>query len=277
MEYIDVHTHLNLTAFSDDADEVTLRALEEEVYFINVGTQYETSKQAVSCLEKYPIGVYATVGLHPTSVNGGHVNSMERMKEEHARGYRGEVFDDARYEKFLQNERVVAIGECGLDYYRNPSEEEKRRQVEAFEAQIALANKVDKPLMLHIRNGEGGNAYKEAFNILKKQARVVGNSHFFAGTLEDAAHFWNLGYATSFTGVLTFTDAYDELVKQAPCELLHAETDAPYVTPVPYRGKRNEPIFVREVVERMAQIRGVDVEILKDILRTNAKKLFGVG
>lgn len=276
MEYIDVHTHLNLDAFKDDVDTVIERTLGEGVHVINVGTQYVTSARAVSFTEKYKTGVYATVGLHPTNVILGHVDADDFPDEETGARESGEFFDAAQYEKFLRNERVVAIGECGLDYCRSSSAEVKRNQIEVFEAQIAFANKANKPLMLHIRSGEEGNAYKEAYDILKRQANVLGNSHFFAGDIEDAKRFWDLGYTTSFTGVLTFTDAYDELVRHAPCELLLAETDAPYVTPVPHRGKRNEPVFVREVVERMAQIRKVDVEILKNILTENAKRLFSI-
>jgi TatD DNase family protein len=105
---------------------------------------------------------------------------------------------------------------------------------------------------------------------------VLGNVHFFAGTLEDAKLFWDMGYSTSYTGVLTFTHQYDEVVKHSPCEFLHAETDAPYVAPVPYRGQRNEPLYVREVVRRMAEIRRVDVDILQEILIKNAERLYGI-
>jgi TatD DNase family protein len=130
--------------------------------------------------------------------------------------------------------------------------------------------------MLHLRNGTRGNAYKDAWEILKKQARVLGDSHFFAGSLEDAQRFWGMGYATSFTGVLTFTHDYDAVVQAAPKDLIHAETDAPYATPKPYRGTRNEPLYVREVVAQMAALRGVGLEEWQTQLTLNAKDLFGV-
>jgi TatD DNase family protein len=118
--------------------------------------------------------------------------------------------------------------------------------------------------------------YKEAYDILKEHAKVQGNSHFFAGSLEDAKRFWDLGYTISFTGVITFTDAYNEVVKETPLDMLHGETDAPYVAPVPYRGKRNEPLYVIEVVKKIAQIKDISEETLKEQLLQNAKKSFAI-
>lgn len=276
MEYIDIHTHVNLAAFKDDADATTLRSLEQGVGFINIGTQYDTSKRAVDMLTKYPKGVWATVGLHPIHTAGSPYDKDEFDENEKEQIKNGEVFVAERYRELAHHPGVVAIGECGLDYYRDPTEKEIQKQVEAFESQIALANEVGKPLMLHIRNGVSRNAYNDAYTILKKQAKVRGNSHFFAGTLEDAKRFWEMGYSTSFTGVLTFTHDYDEVVKMAPKELIHAETDAPYVAPVPYRGKRNEPLYVQEVVKKISEIRNIPTEILTEQLRKNAEDIFAI-
>ncbi len=274
MEYIDIHTHVNIVSFKDDHDEVTLRALEGGVGMVNIGTQLDTSRRAVELLSMYPHEVYATVGLHPTHVANCFFDRDELEASEYKEG--GEEFDETQYEELARHERVVAIGECGLDYFQNPSEEDRKRQREAFEAQIAFANKVGKPLMLHLRNGKEGNVYKEAYEILKSTAKVRGDAHFFAGSLEDAKRFWEIGYATSFTGVITFTDMYHEVVRETPGDLIHAETDAPYVAPVPYRGSRNEPLYVREVVKKMAEIRGVSEDVLKEQLLRNAKNLFGI-
>jgi TatD DNase family protein len=276
MQYIDIHTHVNLAAFKDDADATVLRALEHNVGLINIGTQYDTSVRAVEMLNKYPDGVYATVGLHPIHTGGSSYDEQEFDDKKKEFTTKGEVFDAGVYRKLAQHERVVAIGECGLDYFRNPTEEAVRKQIEAFEAQIALANEVNKPLMLHLRNGNDRNAYEDAYQILKRQANVSGNSHFFAGALKDAVRFWELGYSISFTGVITFTHDYDEVVREAPKNLIHAETDAPYVAPVPYRGKRNEPLYVREVVEKMAEIRGVSLDEFKLQLLQNAHDFFAI-
>jgi len=276
MTYVDTHTHVNLAAFNEDCDAVIRRALAEDVWLINVGTQIDTSKRAVELMDIYPEGVFATVGLHPIHTSASFHDKDEIGEDGKAFTSRGEVFDMDAYRALAAHPKVVAIGECGLDYFRDPSDEERSRQVEAFEAQIALANEVGKPLMLHLRSGKGGNAYKDAWEILKKQARVRGNSHFFAGSVEDAKLFWEMGYSTSFTGVITFTHDYDEVVRATPKEFIHAETDAPYVAPKPYRGQRNEPLYVREVVARMAELRGVPEEEWKAQLWENAGEVYGV-
>lgn len=276
MTYIDTHTHINLAAFKDDYTAVIRKTLEEDVWMINCGTQYDTSVFAVELLKKYERGLYATVGLHPLHTSKSFYDQSELDESKKEFTEIGEVFDPKKYKELALNPKVVAIGECGLDYYREISDDQWKKQVEAFEAQIAFANKIGKPLMLHLRNGARGSAYRDAYAILKRDANVLGVAHFFAGTLEDAKLFWDMGYATSYTGVLTFTHQYDEVVKTSPCEFLHAETDAPYVAPVPYRGQRNEPLYVREVVRRMAEIRHVDVDILQEILIKNAERLYGI-
>jgi TatD DNase family protein len=276
MSCIDIHTHVNLSAFRDDFDAVIRRAHAEGVWMVNVGTQIDTSRRAVELLDLYPEGVYAAVGLHPIHTSPSFHDEDEVGKDGKAFTSRGEVFDHDAYKRLALHPKVVAIGECGLDYYRDPTDDERRKQVEGFEAQIALANEVGKPLMLHLRSGAGGNAYKDAYEILRHQAKVRGNAHFFAGSLEDAKLFWDMEYSTSFTGVITFTHDYDEVVKAAPAHLIHAETDAPYVAPKPYRGTRNEPRYVREVVARMAELRGVGEEEWKGRLMENAQALFSL-
>jgi TatD DNase family protein len=276
MQYIDVHTHANLSAFQDDYREAIARAQEADVAMINVGTQKDTSKRAVELLDEFPEGVYATVGLHPIHTSASFHDKDEIGEEGKGFNSRGEVFDHDYYKELAAHPKVVAIGECGFDYFRDPTDEERKRQTEAFEAQIALANEIGKPLMLHLRSGKGGNAYQDALAILKRQAQVRGDSHFFAGSLEDAQAFWDMDYTTSFTGVITFADEYAKVVRAAPVTHLHAETDAPYVAPVPHRGKRNEPSYVIEVVKKMAEIRGTSVEELAPQLMRNAENLFNV-
>ncbi len=257
--YIDVHTHLNLEAFDEDGQSVGEHTRSEGVAYINIGTGKETSEKAVA-LAKEVNGVFATVGMHPTHTSGEHA----------------EVFDPSVFRALAQHEKVVAIGECGLDYYR-VVKESKDLEVKAFIEQIELANEVGKPLMLHIRPSHGSmDAYEDAFAILKAHAKVLGNLHFFAGTYEIAKRFWDIGFTTSFTGVITFANQYDEVIQKAPLEMLHAETDAPYVAPVPFRGKRNEPLHVREVYKRIAELRGQDAEVVRIQLLLNARRMFGV-
>jgi TatD DNase family protein len=265
-KYIDVHTHVNLDAFHEDWKEVEEHTLREGVAHINVGTGKETSLRASELAREFGGGVYATVGLHPVRAGGSHDND----------GSEPETFDDAYYRSLALGKEVVAIGECGFDYYR-VEKETKERQEEAFIAQIQLANDLGKPLMLHIRDAGGSmGAYEDALSVVKAHAKVRGNVHFFAGTYDIAKQFWDIGYTTSFTGVITFADQYDEVVRKAPIEMLHAETDAPYVAPKPFRGQRNEPLHVREVYKRIAEIRGEDTEAVRLALLENARKLFKI-
>jgi TatD DNase family protein len=220
--------------------------------------------------------VYACVGLHPIHTSASFHDEDELGDEGKTFTSKGEAFSSEAYRALAQDEKTVAIGECGLDYFRTTGEEEKKKQVDAFMQQIALANEVGKPLMLHIRSGAGGDAYRDALEILRAHARVRGNAHFFAGSLADAQDFWDMGFSTSFTGVVTFTRDYDELVRSAPEHLIHAETDAPYVAPTPYRGQRNEPLYVREVVARLAEIRGAEPASFAERLCQNAKELYGI-
>ena len=162
----------------------------------------------------------------------------------------------------------MGIGECGLDYFRL-SEETKKKQYNAFEEQIALSQEVGKPLMLHIRN-----AYDDALAILKKNPGAKGNVHFFAGSWEIARQFLDIGFTLSFTGVVTFTRDYDDVIKNTPLDMIMSETDSPYVAPVPHRGKRNESLYVAEVVKRIAEVRGEDVEMVRAALAQNARRVF---
>ncbi len=265
-KYIDVHTHVNLDAFDGDWEEVERHTLAEGVAHINVGTGLETSRRAIELAEQFD-GVYATVGLHPVRASGETVPDKEDSRE---------TFDGEVYRKLAKHPKVVAIGECGFDYFR-VDKDTKEKQEEAFIAQIALANEMGKPLMLHIRDVKGSmDAYKDALAVLKTHAKVIGNVHFFAGTYEIAKQFWGLGYTTSFTGVITFAGEYDETIKNAPLDMLHAETDAPYVAPKPFRGQRNEPIHVREVYKRISELRGEDEESVRGQLLENAQRLFGI-
>ena len=312
-KYIDIHSHVNFRAFDEDRDAVIKRALDNETIVINVGTQADTSRAAVELANKYEEGVYAIVGLHPIHTGASYHDEKELgpIGKESTRlvdvgdaasprtksasptfttGFtsRGEVFDKEIYREFLKNPKVVGIGECGLDYYRM-DEESIEKQKLAFIAQIELANEFGKPLMLHIRNNpkkvhpadgtpQEGNldAYADALELLKKYAKVKGDVHFFAGDLKTAQNFVDFGFTISFTGVITFTHDYDEVVKNTPLDMIMTETDAPYITPVPYRGKRNEPLYVREVVKRIAEIKNLpEAEVAQAVLE-NAKRVFGI-
>lgn len=274
--HIDIHTHLNINAFADDWKEVLLRTHAEGVAIINVGTQRDTSERAIELAEMYEDGVYGVVGLHPTHTCASHHDSSEFGEDMAGFTAHGEELDIETYKKLAAHPKVVAIGECGLDYFRLAADS-KEKQKAVFIEQIKCANELGKPLMLHIRASEGSmDAYEDALVILKEHAKVRGNVHFFVGTPKIAEQFWAMGYSTSLTGVITFTDQYDEVVRSAPLTLLHAETDAPYATPKPHRGKRNEPLYVKEVYKRIAELRAEDEEVVRMQLMQNARELFGI-
>jgi TatD DNase family protein len=269
MRYFDAHTHVNFVAFTDDMDAVIKRAADADVAMNTVGTQYDTSKAAVAIAEKHD-NVYATIGLHPIHTGKSYHDEKELGEGGRAFTSRGEVFDAAEYRALAHSDKVIAIGECGLDYFRL-DEGTKKRQEEAFIAQIELANELQKPLMLHIRN-----AYDDALLILKSHAKVKGDVHFFAGDWDIAKKYLDFGFTLSFTGVLTFTHDYDDVVKNARLDMLLIETDAPYVAPVPHRGKRNEPAYVVEVAKAIAHIRGEDEERVREQILANAKRVFTI-
>ena len=302
LKLIDIHTHPQFVAYDTDRAEVMRRATEAQVGQIVVGTQKDTSLAAIELAHKYP-HTWATVGLHPihTSKSYHDVAELEtsptpQPPSPKERGVdssslslgggkggagvgftsRGELFDYDYYKKIGADEKVVAIGECGLDYFRL-DEETKLKQMGVFEAQIMLANELKKPLMLHIRAGKGsggGAAYQDAFHILHSKSKVSANVHFFAGDVETAKRFLSLGYTLSFTGVITFTHDYDEVVKYVPIESMMVETDAPYITPTPYRGKRNESSYARLVAARVALIKGIAIEEAEVTLLANAVSRF---
>lgn len=279
--YIDTHAHVNINAFAEDWQEVVARTRDAGVAHINIGTQYDTSKRAVEIAEGYENGVYAIVGLHPIHTSASYHDEQELGED--AKGFtsRGEVFDKETYRALAQSGKVVGIGECGFDYYRL-EEETKEKQEAAFIAQIELANELGLPLMIHTRDANGNESsvhaatsvYDDTYEVLKRYAKVPGNVHFYAGTYEQAKRFFDIGFSVSFTGVITFAESYHEVVRNAPLDMIHAETDCPYVAPVPYRGKRNEPCYVKEVYKAIAEIRGEDEEMVRVQLMENARTLY---
>lgn len=273
---IDIHSHVQFIAYEHDREEALTRAREAKVGLINVGTQADTSKAAVD-LAQGREGVWATIGLHPIHTAKSYHDTLELGGDE-GKSFtsRGEVFDYDFYKKLGTDSKVVGVGECGLDYYRL-EENTKELQKKVFTEQIKLANELDKPLMLHIRTGKhagGEAAYDDALELLKEHATVKGDVHFFAGTWNVAKKFIDFGFTISFTGVLTFTHDYDEVVKNTPLDMILTETDAPYITPVPHRGKRNEPIYVSEVVRRISELKGLPYDSVAETTVSSARRVF---
>jgi TatD DNase family protein len=289
-KYIDIHAHVNFKAFDLDRDAVMKRALENDTWVINVGTQIDTSKKAVELAHKYKEGVYAVIGLHPIHTDTSFHDEQELGAEGQEFTSRGEIFDKNIYRELLKDEKVVAIGECGLDYF-HIDDGTIEKQKKAFIEQIELANEIGKPLMLHIRNNPEDatrNAYFDTCELLKRYAKVhpeeggvKGVSHFFAGSVEDMKRFVDLGFYVSFAGPITFKPNlkicdYEKVIRETPLDRILTDTDSPYVAPMPYRGKRNEPSYVKEIVKKIAEIKGLSEEEAAEAIIANAKRLFGI-
>lgn len=289
MRYVDAHCHIQFEQYEKDGTELIGQMRARGVAGIIVGVDLPSSRGALVLAEAYE-HLYASVGLHLNRESGEH-------------------FDRAAYQALAESPRVVAIGECGLDYYRaqrvnaeatasvftkqakgassayfRPTEvndEVKRAQKALFKEHIALAAAVDKPLIVHARPSRGTmDAYHDLIEILKeakaKHSGLSGDIHFFVGGVEEAKALIALGFTVSFTAVITFARDYDEVMRAVPLTSILAETDAPYVAPKSRRGSRNDPLAVEEVVAKVAEIRGEDPETVRAALFQNAKRLFAL-
>ncbi len=246
---IDSHCHLQFPQYDADREEIIKRTLAAGCGMICVGTDLEMSKKAVELAEKHDL-IWATVGSHPN----------ERSRE-----FR---IDD--YEKLAKHPKVVAIGEIGLDYYRTPEKEKQEEQKEIFQQFLELVATTKKPAIIHCRD-----AYNDMLDILKNNP-VAGVIHSFTGKLELAKKFLDLGLFLGLNGIITFTNEYDDMVAHVPLEKILIETDAPYLAPVPHRGKRNEPLYVIEVAKKIAGLKNVLVERVTKQTAQNAKILFNL-
>ncbi|NMH74488.1 TatD family hydrolase [Bacillus sp. RO2] len=251
----DTHVHLNADQYEEDLQEVIDRAQAEKVTnMVVVGFDRKTITRAIELVEKYDF-LYAAVGWHP-------VDAIDMTEE-----------DLAWIEDLASHEKVVAIGEMGLDYHWDKSPKDVQKEV--FRKQIQLAKKVKLPIVIHNRD-----ATADVVQILKEEdAKEVGGiMHCFTGSLEVAKECMEMNFYISFGGPVTFKNAKKpkEVVKEIPMEKLLIETDCPYLTPHPYRGKRNEPGYVRLVAEQIAELKELTIEEVAEKTTANAKKLFGI-
>ena len=248
---IDTHAHLNFKAFKDDTDEVIKRTLENNVWLINIGSQYATSKKAVEIAERYPRGVYASIGLHPIHARDG--------------------FEYQKYREMAKSSSVIAVGEIGLDYKPEYAGfKEKQKQV--FLEQMDFAKELDLPIIFHCRM-----AHQDLIEVLKfspGRSKPRGVVHCFTGNRQQAEKYLETGFYLGFNGII-FKLNLDETIKKIPLDRILIETDCPYLTPPPMIG-RNEPIFMKYVIEKIAQIKGVSYREIAEITTKNAKKLFSV-
>jgi TatD DNase family protein len=262
-EYIDTHAHLYFDEYDEDRSDVIKRCEDNKVAVINIGTDLESSKKVLELAEQNK-NFYGVIGFHPVYVKD---SSSKDFKE---------------FEKLIKHPKCVGIGECGLDYFRDEDKEVAEMQKEFFIRQIGLALDYDKPLVIHCRDARssGGQAWREVLDILKVYKEVHPelkvNFHFFNQDPALAKEILELGFQFSFTGVITFAKELEEVVKFAPLDKIMSETDSPFVAPKNNRGKRNEPSYVIEVVEKIAELKELEVEKVKKQLMSNAEEFFGL-
>ena len=255
MKLFDTHTHLDAAQFAEDCDVVIQRAIQEGVgWMINVGFNEHTIPSTMQLAEQYDF-IYAAVGWHP--------QDAATMKQK----------DDDRLASLCAHEKVVAIGEIGLDYYWDTSPKEVQHRV--LRNQLGLARELKMPVIIHSRE-----SHEDLINIFReeKAAELNGVMHSFSGSWETAKVFLKMGFYLSFSGPITFKNAKQpkEVLKNTPLDQLLIETDSPYLTPHPYRGKRNEPSYIRLVAETAAQIKGIPIEQLAQVTNNNAMELFSI-
>ncbi len=277
---IDTHCHLNFKDYKDDYKKVLERSLEDNTWLVNVGTQIDTSKKAIEIAESYPEGVYAIIGLHPIHVHSQQVEESEQDLDFRSRG---ESFDIESYRNLAKSDKVVGIGEMGIDYFHIPDgvdkDQVKQEQKQVFYQGLELARELDLPVIVHTRPSRGTvDAYDDVLEVIKASNYTKCVIHCFGGTLEQAKAFIDIGCLISVTGIVTFKNASElhQVVKEIPLEKIMIETDAPYLTPEPYRGKRNEPMFVKYVAEKIAELRGLDIIEVSNITTATARKFFNI-
>lgn len=256
MKFIDTHCHPHFPQYDADRGDMIARSFQAGVSMIAVGTDADTSRKAIELAKNYD-QMWASVGLHPN----------ESITHEY---FHGEYRDLAAHPK------VVAVGEVGLDYYRTPEEENRKLQQERFEQQISIAIDVDKPLVIHCRD-----AHADMIAALKRHKtehgdKIRGVIHSFTGTAMEASRYFDLGFLVGLNGITTFAREYDEMLLSLPVDKILLETDAPYLTPLPYRGKRNEPGYLGEVASVLANLKQIPLEDFALQTTKNAEKLFGI-
>jgi TatD DNase family protein len=252
--FIDSHAHLELEDYDKDRDEVVQRAKDAGVEIIvTIGVDLADCRKAVALTDQYD-GVYAAIGVHPHDVKSIDNETYTAIK------------------RLAQNDKVVAYGEIGLDFYRNLSPREI--QFRRFGEQLDIAIELDLPIIIHERN-----AHEETYDILRKwPGKRRGVIHCFSGDAALAKKFLDLGFYISIPGPVTFEKAskIQNVVRQVPLTSLLIETDAPFLTPQPHRGKRNEPAFVVNTAKKIAELKGVSVEEVGQVTSQNTKTLFRI-
>ncbi|MCX6760336.1 MAG: TatD family hydrolase [Candidatus Nealsonbacteria bacterium] len=270
---IDTHSHLNFKAYENDRDEVIKRTLKEGVVCIDVGTKYETSKRAMELAEKYD-RIYAAIGMHPIHIKNDFLK-LKLDPEEGAFTPFKEEFEEEKYRELAKSKKVVAIGEIGLDYYYKPKTTRKlnafkEKQKEVLLKQLKLAKEMNLPVIFHCRM-----AHQDLIGILKDMPEIKGVIHCFTGSWNEAKQYLDMGFYLGINGIMFKMDL-TETIEKMPIEKILVETDCPYLTPPQEHGKRNEPLFVKYIIEKIADLKSITFDEVVEATTQNAKKLFKI-
>ena len=251
MKLADTHAHIYDEKFRDDFDEIMDRINNELDFVVSIGYDMESSEKSIALSEKYE-KIYSVIGFHPTEI--------KKYSEE----------AEKKLEELAKNSKVTAIGEIGLDYYW--MEDPKEKQMEIFRLQMELARRVKLPVVIHTRD-----AIEDTVKILEEYKDLGGIMHCYPGSYETAKKLMDR-YYFGIGGVVTFKNnkVTKETVKKLPLERIVIETDCPYLTPEPFRGKRNEPAYVKYVAEKIAEIKEVSLEEVIEVTTNNAKMIYSI-
>ena len=272
---IDTHSHLNFNSFKDDSKEIIQKCLDSDIWMINVGAQYSTSKRALEISKNYKQGVYASVGLHPIHMASGLVKIKADLEETLCQ----EEFDYEKYKKLALSENVKAIGEIGLDYYWKPKtkgklELFKEKQKDLLLKQLKLAKDLNLPVIFHCRM-----AHKDLIDFLKNETRPEkAVAHGFVGNTEELTEYLNFGYYIGCNGIIFKKIEgidFEKNIKKIPLERILLETDCPYLNPL-NKEQRNTPLNLKYIAQKIAEIKKISFEKVAETTFQNAKDLFSV-
>ena len=251
MEFIDTHCHIYYDKYQDDINDVINKANDNNIkYMICVGVDLESSEKSITLSNQYE-SIFATVGYHPHEAKLTVDNYLDKMA------------------KLLKHPKVVAVGEIGLDYYYEHSN--KKTQIKVFREQLELAKDLDMPVVIHNRESD-----EDLYDNIKESKINKGVIHCYSSDIQYANKLFDLGLLVSFTGIVTFSKSLQKVVKEIPIEKMMIETDSPYLTPIPFRGKRNEPHMVSLIAEKIAEIKNMPIEKVAEITTETARNFFGI-
>ncbi len=259
---VDTHCHLNFKDFDIDRDKIIGQCLNKDIWMINVGVDYKTSKEIIELAEKHKKGVYATIAIHP--------HNVDKID-----------FDKKKFTELVKNKKVVAIGETGLDYmFCENDEKVQELQKKVFIQHFDLAKELGKPVIIHSRR-----LFPEILEIIKKQGtmnneqKLRGVLHCYMGRWTYAEEYLKLGFYIGFTGLIVYARDYDKVIRNVPLDRILIETDAPYLSPIRQaQGKpqRNTPLNIKYIAQKIAEIKEISFEKVADQTTKNAKELFNI-